>query len=336
MDPDLSASLVPFKTSRAPRRLLIAVLGPTASGKSALALGLAERYGGEIISCDSAAVYRRFDIGTDKVPPDRRRGIPHHLIDVADPTDDFTAARFGREAADAVRAIHARGRLPVLAGGTGFYFRALTRGLFPGPARDQALRDRLGAIARRRGAGFLHRMVARVDPPSAERIQARDLFRLVRALEVYFLTGTPLTAHFAATVSPLSDVRTLALFVDVPAPLVNDRIARRVDEQLRRGLIEEVRTLVSSGVPLTARPFGSLGYRQALEHLSGLRDEAETRDLIVRETRQYARRQLIWFRKEPNLVTIPGPGDLPTALDRAAGVVDRALRASDTGGEESD
>ncbi len=147
-----------------PPRLLVAVLGPTAGGKSALALALAGRYGGEIISCDSAAVYRRFDIGTDKVPPGERRGIPHHLLDVADPTDDFTAARFGREAAAAARAILARGRLPVLAGGTGFYFRALTRGLFPGPARDQALRDRLGAIAARRGPEFLHRMVARVDP----------------------------------------------------------------------------------------------------------------------------------------------------------------------------
>jgi tRNA dimethylallyltransferase len=298
------------------RRLLTAVLGPTASGKSALAISLSERYGGEIISCDSAAVYRRFDIGTDKVPPDERRGIPHHLIDVADPTDDFTAARFGREAAEAVRGILARGRLPVLAGGTGFYFRALTRGLFPGPARDQALRDRLGAIARRRGAEFLHRMVTRVDPPSAERIQARDLVRLIRALEVYFLTGTPLTAHFAATVSPLPEVRTVALFLDVPAAAVNDRIARRVDEQFRRGLIEEVRALLASGVPPTARPFGSLGYRQALEQVRGLRSEAETRESIVRETRQYARRQLIWFRKEPNLITIPGPGDLPAAFSR--------------------
>lgn len=190
---------------------LIAVLGPTASGKSALAIALAERYDGEVISCDSTAVYRRFDIGTDKVPVADRRGIPHHLIDVADPTDDFTAARFGREAADVARAILARGRLPILAGGTGFYFRALTRGLFPGPGRDQRLRDRLGAIAARRGVAFLHRMVARVDPPSATRIQLRDLVRLVRALEVYFLTGVPLTAHFAATVSPLPEVRTVGL-----------------------------------------------------------------------------------------------------------------------------
>ncbi len=311
------------------------MLGPTASGKSALALALAERYGGEIISCDSAAVYRRFDIGTDKVPPADRRRIPHHLIDVADPTDDYTAARFGRDAAAAVRDILARGRLPVLAGGTGFYFRALTRGLFPGPARDQALRDRLGAIAGRRGAPFLHRMVARVDPASAARIQPRDLVRLVRALEVYFLTGTPLTAHFAATVSPLPGMRTVGLLVDVPAPILNERIARRVEKQFRRGLIDEVRALLAAGVPLTARPFGSLGYRQVLEHVRGLRDEAETRDLIVRETRHYARRQLIWFRKEPNLNTIPGPGERQAALESATRVVDPTLGASDACGEEN-
>ncbi len=311
------------------------MLGPTASGKSALAIALAERYGGEIISCDSAAVYRGFDIGTGKVPPAGRRGIPHHLVDVADPTDDYTAARFGRDAAAAIRDILARGRLPVLAGGTGFYFRALTRGLFPGPARDQALRGRLGAIAARRGAPFLHRMVARVDPASAARIQPRDLVRLVRALEVYFLTGRPLTEHFAATVSPLPEVRTVGLLVDVPSPVLGERIARRVDEQLRQGLVDEVRALLAAGVPPTAQPFGSLGYRQALEHLQGLRGEAETRDLIVRETRRYARRQLIWFRKEPNLNYIPGPGEETSALESAARVVDRAVCVFDTRGEEN-
>jgi tRNA dimethylallyltransferase len=309
------------------------VLGPTACGKSALAIALAGRYGGEIISCDSTAVYRRFDIGTDKVPMAERHGVPHHLVDVADPTDNFTAARFGQEAAAAARAILARGRLPILAGGTGFYFRALTRGLFPGPGRDQVLRGRLGAIAARHGVEFLHRMVARVDPPSAARIQARDLVRLVRALEVYFLTGAPLTSHFAATVSPLPDVRTIGLLLEVPAPILDERIARRVDDQFRRGFVAEVKALLDSGIPPTARPFGSLGYRQALEYLRGVRDEAGTRELIARETRQYARRQLIWFRKEPNLNKIPGPGDLPSALACAGRVVDLRLRAPDAGAD---
>jgi tRNA dimethylallyltransferase len=310
---------------------LVAVLGPTAGGKSALAIALAERYDGEVISCDSTAVYRCFDIGTDKVPAAERRGIPHHLVDVADPTEEYTAARFGRDAAAAALAILARGRLPILAGGTGFYFRALTRGLFPGPGRDQALRDRFAVIASRRGVEFLHRMVARVDPPSATRIQARDLVRLIRALEVYFLTGVPLTMHFAANVPPLPGVRTIGLCLDVPPAVLNERIARRVDEQFRRGLIAETRALLASGLSPAARPFGSLGYRQAVEHLRGERDENATRELIVRETRQYARRQLIWFRKEPNLDKVPGPGDLPSAFDAASRILDRRLRAPDAG-----
>src|SRR5205814_3283736 len=171
---------------------LVAVLGPTATGKSALALAIAERFGGEIINCDSTAVYRGFDIGTDKVAAADRRGIPHHLIDIVEPSDEYTAAQFARDAAAIVRDIHARGRLPVLAGGTGFYYRALTRGLFPGPGRNAALRGRLESIAEKRGVGFLHRLLRRVDPESAARIQPRDLKRSVRALEVYLLTGRPL------------------------------------------------------------------------------------------------------------------------------------------------
>src|SRR5205823_9720668 len=184
---------------------LVAVLGPTATGKTALALAIAERFGGEIVNCDSTAVYRGFDIGTDKIAAADRRGIPHHLIDIVEPTEEYTAAQFARDAAAAIRGIHARGRLPVLACGTAFYFRALTRGLFPGPGADPALRARLEAIANRRDVTFLHRMLRKVDPASAERIQPRDLKRLVRALEVFFLTGRPLTAHFAETASPIAD-----------------------------------------------------------------------------------------------------------------------------------
>src|SRR5438128_4598547 len=162
------------------RPFVVAILGPTATGKSALAIALAERYGGEIVNCDSTAVYRGFDIGTDKLPLADRRGIPHHLIDIVEPTNQYTAAQYARDAAAAIRDIHARGRLPILAGGTGFYYRALTRGLFPGPSRNPALRARLEAIAERRGVGFLHRLLRRVDPESAARIQPRDLKRLVR------------------------------------------------------------------------------------------------------------------------------------------------------------
>src|SRR5438128_3463274 len=166
------------------RPLLVSVLGPTASGKSALGLALAERHNGEIINCDSTAVYRGFDIGTDKLPIEERRGIPHYLIDIADPTEVYSAAQFARDAAAAIRDIHSRGKLPIVVGGTGFYYRALTRGLFPGPAADERLRERLNRVARSRGVERLHRMLQRADPSSAQRIMPRDLKRIVRALEV--------------------------------------------------------------------------------------------------------------------------------------------------------
>ena len=291
------------------RGRLIAILGPTATGKSAVGLAVAERFGGEIINCDSTAVYRGFDIGTDKVAPADRRGIAHHLIDIADPTEDYTAARYAREAATVIRDIHARGRLPVLVGGTGFYYRALTRGLFPGPGRDAALRQRLESIAERRGAPFLHHMLRKVDLPSGVRIQPRDLKRLVRALEVYFTTGRPLTEHFAQTTSPIADCDVIAVALRLPAAETASRVARRVDDQFARGIVDEVRGLLGRGVPPAARPFGGLVYRQVMEMLHGVRDEAATRALIVQENRRYARRQLIWFRKEPNLIWFDGAGE---------------------------
>jgi tRNA dimethylallyltransferase len=288
---------------------LIAILGPTATGKSALGIAIAERFNGEIINCDSTAVYRGFDIGTDKVPMHERRGIPHHLIDIANPTDEYTAAQFARDAAAVVDRLHAQGKLPILVGGTGFYYRALTRGLFPGPGKNAALRGRLERVAERKGVETLHRMVARVDPESAARIQRRDLKRLVRALEVYFQTGRPLTAHFENTVSPLGkDVQVAAIALRMPAPWLADRLAKRVDAQFEAGLLDEIRRLLAAGVPPDARPFGGLVYRQAMELLRGMRDEAATRTLIAQENRKYARRQLIWFRKEPNLVWFDGPG----------------------------
>jgi tRNA dimethylallyltransferase len=289
--------------------LVIAVLGPTASGKSALALALAERYSGEIVNCDSTAVYRGFDIGTDKVPVAERRGIPHHLIDVADPTEEYTAARYALDGSSAVRDIVSRGRLPLVVGGTGLYYRALTRGLFPGPGKDAALRARLERSAERRGVQWLHRMVRRVDRASALRIQPRDRKRMIRALEVYFLTGKPLTAHFANTQSPLDDCEVVPLALRLPAAMTAVRVRRRVDDQFARGVIDEVRCLLDRGVPRDARPFGGLVYRQVLELLDGVRDEGATRELIAQENRRYARRQLIWFRKEPNLVWFDGPGE---------------------------
>ena len=196
--------------------------------------------------------------------------------------------------------------------GQGFYYRALTRGLFPGPGRDADLRARLDAIAARRGVERLHRILRRVDPASAMRIQPRDQKRIVRALEVFFITGRPLTEHFAETASPIPDVDVRPIGLTLPAAQIAARVARRVDEQFARGLLDEMRALLAAGVPETARPFGGLVYRQALEHLHGVRlDDAATRALIVQENRRYAKRQLVWFRKEPGLTWFDGPGDSP-------------------------
>ena len=288
---------------------LVAVLGATATGKSSLGLAIAHRCGGEIVNCDSTAVYRGFDIGTDKVPAAAQQGIAHHLIDIVEPTGDYTAARYARDAATAIRGIHARGRLPIVVGGTGLYYRALTRGLFPGPPADPALRARFERAANRRGNQWLHGLLERRDPASAVRIAAADRKRMIRALEVLWLTGRPLTAHFAETVAPLPEFEVIAVALRMPFEALEPRLARRVDEQFAAGLEEEVRGLLARGVPRTARPFGGLVYRQMLDELDGVRDRESTRTLIVQENRRYARRQLIWFRKEPTLGWFDGPGE---------------------------
>jgi len=288
---------------------VIAVVGPTATGKTALALDLAEVADGEIVSCDSTAVYRGVDIGTDKPPVGARRGIPHHLIDVADPTEVYSAARYARDAAAAIADITGRGRLAVLVGGTGFYYRALVRGLFPGPARDEGLRARLERVAGRRGVEALHRWLGRVDPASAARIQPRDRKRLVRALEVYLLTGRPLTAHFAETASPIAGAEVLTMGLVLPRPALRARVAARVDAQFAGGVVDEVERLIAAGVPPTAHAFSGLVYRQIMELRQGVRDLAATRDLVVRENMRYARRQLTWFRKEPGVRWLDGAGE---------------------------
>lgn len=295
---------------------IVAVLGPTASGKSALGLSLAEGCDGEIISCDSTAVYRGFDIGTDKVSIAEQRAVRHHLVDIVDPVEGYTAAQFARDAERAIREIHGRGKLPILVGGTGFYYRALTRGLFPGPGADEALRSRLDRIADRKGPERLHRMLQSVDPESARRVMPRDRKRLVRALEVYFASGESLTSHFSRTRSLVADCDIIAVALSLPAALTAERVARRVKAQFARGIVEEVRGLLAKGVPPEARPFGGLVYRQVMEMLQGVRDEAATEELIARENRRYARRQLIWFRKEPNLTWFDGPGERSETLQR--------------------
>ena len=306
---------------------LLAIVGPTATGKSTLGIAIAGRFAGEIVSCDSTAVYRGFDIGTDKVPASEQRGIPHHLIDVVDPTEEYSAARYAREAAAVIRDITARGKLPILVGGTGLYYRALTRGMFDGPGRDEPLRRRLERIAARRGPGSLHRWLTSVDPASAARIQVPDVKRMVRALEVWIVTGRPLTEHFAETASPLADYEITTVALRIPEEETAARVARRVAAQFEQGLLDEIRQLLARGVPETALPFTGLVYRQALEHLHGVRGEAETRELIERENRKYSRRQLIWFRKEPNLRWIHAAGERADTQESVLQIV-RGLTAS--------
>lgn len=300
---------------------IVAIVGPTATGKSALGIALAERFDGEVLACDSTAVYRGIDIGTDKVPVAEQRGVPHHLIDLVAPDEVYSAARYAVEAAGVARGVVARGRLPILVGGTGFYYRALVRGMFPGPARDEDLRRRLEHVAGRRGVESLHRWLARVDEASARRIQPRDRMRLVRALEVYLLTGKPLTAHFDATRSPIDDFDVLTIALDMPRPDLLPRITRRVDAQLAGGVVNEVARLLAAGLAPTAHALTGLVYRQVMEMRAGIRGAEATRDLIIRENMRYARRQIMWFRKEPGVRWIAGPGEGEAASREAAAIV---------------
>jgi tRNA dimethylallyltransferase len=243
------------------------------------------------------------------------------LIDVAEPTETFTAARYAAGAAAAIRDIASRARVPIVVGGTGFYFQALVRGLFPGPERDDGLRSRLDRIASSRGVERLHRWLSRVDPESAERIMPRDQKRLVRALEVYLVTGRPLTAHFGETRSPIAGHPVLTLGLNLPRPLLLPRVARRVDTQFASGLLEEVERLIAAGVPETAHAFSGLVYRQVMDMRRGVRDRAATRDLIVQENLRYARRQRMWFRKEADVRWLSGAGESKAAQREAIELV---------------
>ena len=313
-----------LETSELP--VLVAIVGPTATGKSTLAIKVAQRFNGEVVSCDSTAVYKGFDIGTDKVPMSARQGIPHHLIDVVDGSCYYSAAQYARDAKVAIENITERGRLPILVGGSGLYYRALTRGLFDGPGRDDQIRTRLTRIAGRRGVEYLHRLVGRVDPASAKRIQQRDQKRLIRALEVYYLTGRPLTDHFDSTRSPIDAYQVIPFALHLAAEEISRRVKDRVDEQFQLGIIDEINSLLDGGLSRAALPFGGLVYRQVLEYLDGVRDEQATRELIAQENRRYAKRQLIWFRKEPNLRWINVSGERPDAFQQVATELQPRLR----------
>ena len=304
------------------------VLGPTGSGKSDLSLCIARALGGEIVNCDSLQVYRGFDIGTAKVPAAARQGVPHHLIDIVEPTDLFTAGDYARLAEAAIREVSARGRTVVLVGGTGFYLRGLLEGLSPGPTRDDVLRARLLEKEQMR-PGSVHRILARLDPASAARIHPHDKNKTMRALEVRLLEGAPLSSMFERGRAPLSGFRPVKIGLDPPRDLLyarlNERARRMFDPGVSKAsLADEVRRLLSAGVPPEAKPFESLGYKQVLQMLQGRITGEQALESTQLETRRYAKRQLTWFRKEQGVQWIAGFGDDPQVQAEALAILQRA------------
>ena len=306
--------------------LVVLLLGPTGSGKTALSLALAERFGGEIVSCDSVAVYRGMDAGTAKPSRAERARLPHHLIDVADPDEPFTAGMYSRMARTALREIAARGRLPIVSGGTGLYLRALTEGLFAGPERQQTLRLRLGRSRQRHGDPWLHRILQRLDPVSATRIHKNDTPKLIRAIEVCVAGRQKLSQVLSSRSEardPLTGFRLLRIGLKPPRAMLYQRLNQRCEAMFAAGLIEEVRALLARYGPVKA--LDSLGYRQALA--------VETGDLTVEAAiataqqghRNYAKRQLTWFRREPAVHWLEAFGDQPETARLAIDTVQSAL-----------
>jgi tRNA dimethylallyltransferase len=277
---------------------LIAIVGPTASGKSALALRLAVERDGEIVSCDSMQVYRGLDIGTAKPTPEEQRLVPHHLLDVVEPDQPFSAADYARLGRAALADIRARGRLPVVVGGTGLYLKALLHGLFAGPSRDTAFRARLEALAGRRGDARLHRLLARLDPASAVRIAPADRVRVVRALEVLRATGRRIGEHHRAGADPLQGFTPAVFGIDPDRSQLRAAIERRTRQMFERGLLEEVEGLLSRGYSASLRPLQAIGYRQAVAVLQGRETVEQAQHGIVTETMRYAKRQMTWFRHQ--------------------------------------
>jgi tRNA dimethylallyltransferase len=297
---------------------VVLLLGPTGSGKTALSLSLGERFHGEIVSCDSVAVYRGMDLGTAKPSAEERTRLPHHLIDVAEPDEPFTAGEYSRQARKVLRDVSARSMLPIVTGGTGLYLRALIEGLFAGPVRHQELRERLRLSAQKRGSAWLHRILTRLDAPSASRIHANDTAKLIRAIEVCVAGRRPLSQVLesqTAARDPLTGFRLLRIGLNPPRAALYHRLNRRCAEMFAAGLVDETRGLLARYGPIKA--LESLGYRQAMAVLAGTLSEPDAILAAQQGHRNYAKRQLTWFRREPDVHWIEAFGDEPDA-ERAA------------------
>jgi len=290
---------------------LATVVGPTGSGKSALALCLAQQFEGEIVNCDSLQLYRGFDIGTAKTPPGERRGIPHHLFDVLTAQESYSAGEYAREARNVIAEIAGRGRLPIVVGGTGFYLRALLEGLPELPGRDERLRQRLVERERLR-PGSLHRLLTRLEPGAAGRIHTNDVQKTMRALEVRLLTQQALPPR--AEAQALEGYAVIKLGLDPDRAALQQRLETRTRAMFAHGLLDEVRGLLAAGATGTAKPFEALGYKQALMHLHGEITLEQAVESTTVETRQYAKRQRTWFRRDSEIRWLNGFGDDPEIL----------------------
>ena len=293
--------------------LLIAIAGPTGSGKSSLAIHLARQFGGEVLNCDSVQVYKYFNIGTAKLPETERQGIPHHLIDALDPDQVFTAGDFARRGREILREIAGRGHLPLVAGGTGFYLRALITGLAPGPQRDENLRARL-ALREKKRPGSLHCLLRRFDPVTAPRIHANDVPKVIRALEICFAAGKPAAEVFSVGRDALEGFRVVKFGLFPEREELYRRLDARLESMFAGGLQNEVQSILDRGFPETCRGFESIGYKQALQLLKNELTLKEALFYARRDTRHYAKRQMTWFRQEPGVEVLRGFGDDPAIL----------------------
>jgi tRNA dimethylallyltransferase len=296
--------------------LLVVILGPTGSGKTALSLALAARFRSEIVNCDSVAMYREFDIGTAKPTSAERASAPHHLLDFFDPAGYITAGEYARQARATLLQIKSREALPIVVGGTGLYLRALLEGLFAGPQRSEQLRERLRQRSEEKGSAYLHRILGRLDPAAAANIHAHDLPKLVRAIEICLASRTKMTEIWQQGRDPLHGFRIVRIGLDPDRNALYQRINQRAQRMFEAGLVEETRTLLAK-YGEAARPLAALGYKQAIQLLRGAINHETAVQAAQQAHRNYAKRQMTWFRREPEVLWLAGFGDNPRVQNEA-------------------